>query len=152
MPVSWKGRVLTGVLILVGLGSAWWLFGFSTYRMGESRTTLYRRFGRVTRIDSNVVANGKTIHERLVFSWSKPFVSGDPITDCAAIFPESWQDRNGDGRWDTWIYRVGPDSTGHCKVEYRVDTKGLGRPDWIFTLPYGQYKKADAMMQERRGF
>lgn len=114
--------------------------------------TFYRRFGRVTRIDLDSPVNGTTTRERLLFSWSDPFVNGDPLTDCAAIFPESWQDRNGDGRWDTWLYRVGPDAAGHCQVEYRIDTKGSGRPDWVFRLPYGQYGKANAMIRERRGF
>ena len=153
MQVNRRKFKLLGVLIVIGLGSSWWLFGFTTSRLADgSRMPLYRRFGRVTQIESDVVVKGKTIHDRLLFPWSEPFVNGDPLTECAAIFPESWQDRNGDGRWDTWLYRVGPDSAGHCQIEYRVDTRGSGRPDWVFRLPHGQYEKAEAMMLERRGF
>jgi hypothetical protein len=92
------------------------------------------------------------MRERAVYSLSQPFVNGFASSDCGAIPPELWQDRNGDGLWDTWIYRVAPDSTGHCQVEYRVDTKMSGRPDWVFILPYGQHELADAMIKERRGF
>jgi hypothetical protein len=124
-----RGRLTVVALVVVGLGASWWLFGFSTYRLGDSSLTMCRFFGRVTRIDSYVVAKGKAYRERRLFSWSEPFVNGNSVTDCGAIHPEVWQDLNGDGRWDTWLFRVGPDSSGHCQVEYRVDTKGTGRPD-----------------------
>lgn len=113
---------------------------------------MQRFFGRTTRIDSVFVTGDKALRERLVFSWSEPFVNGDPMTECAAIVPETWQDANGDGRWDTWLYRVGPDSEGNCRVEYRVDTKGCGSPDWTFSVPYAEYEKAKQMMVDRRGF
>lgn len=143
---------MIAALVVLGVGAGWWMFGWSTYRLNGSEMTTHRFFGRVTRIDSVVVANGKRLRERLVFSWSEPFVNRDPISDCGAIWPEMWQDRNGDGRCDTWLYRVGPDSAGRCQVEYRVDTKGTGRPDFVFRLPYGQREKADTMMRERRGY
>jgi hypothetical protein len=130
----------------------WWLFGWSTHCDGGSCMTMHRFFGRTTWIDSVMVAGDKTLRERLVFSWSEPFLNGDPTTVCAAIFPETWQDWDGDGRWDTWLYRVGPRSGDNCQVEYRVDTKGRGVPDWVFTVPYGEYKKAKQMMVDRRGF
>ncbi len=137
---------------LVLLALAWWLFGFRTYRYGGSTMTLRRFFGRVTRIDSVIVSNGRRYPERILFPWSDPYTPGDPITECAAIFPQVWQDRNGDGRWDTWLRRVGPDSKSRCRIEYQVDTTLTGTPDWTFVLNYGDYKKADAMMKARRGF
>jgi hypothetical protein len=140
-------------LVLVGAGASWWLFGFNRTQLPDGTITAYRFFGRVTRIDSTWTGNdGKTRRQRLVFTWSKPFRNRHWVTGCDAIFPESWNDLNGDGLWDTWIYRVGPDATGTCQVEYRVDTKNSGRPDWVFRLPYGEYKKANAMMIARRGF
>jgi hypothetical protein len=59
---------------------------------------------------------------------------------------------NGDGRWDTWLRRVGPDESGRCRVEYRVDTKLTGTPDWVFVLDFADYEKGDEMMKARRGF
>jgi len=142
--------LIAGVAAL--LGGAWWLFGWSTFRRGDDHITLRRSFGRVTRIDAVMLVKGVRVRERSLFDWSHPFVNGFASTDCGAIFPETWQDRNGDGRWDTWLYRVGPDSTGHCQSEYRVDTRGAGIPDWMFTMPYGQREKAEAMIKERRGY
>jgi hypothetical protein len=150
--ISRKSLTIAG-LVAIGAGVSWWLFGFSRIQFRGTTMTSYRFFGRVTRIDSTGTGDdGKTQRERLVFTWSKPFRNRHWVTGCEAIFPESWEDRNGDGRWDTWIYRVGPDPRGECQVEYRVDTKNSGRPDWVFRLPDGEYKKANAMMIERRGF
>ena len=85
---SKRRLTLAGVLIVIGLGSAWWLFGFTTSRLADgSRMRLYRRFGRVTRIDSDVVVKGKTIHDRLLFPWSEPFVNGDPLTSAQPFSP-----------------------------------------------------------------
>lgn len=70
----------------------------------------------------------------------------------AAILPEVWQDWDGDGNWDTWLYRVGPDRQGECSVEYRVDLSGDGRPDWRFIRRYGEYEQARSKIVTRRGF
>lgn len=136
------------VVLLFGL--AWWLFGVSVWRTGETTYVARRLLGRVTRI--HVLDRTFRERERVFFSWSEPFDVGDPITDCAAIFPERWQDVNHDGHWDTWLRRLGPDASGHCRVEYRVDTTLSGRPDWTFTLDYSDYEEAHAAMVARRGF
>lgn len=148
-----RGRaLLVGAVAIVGAGAGWWLFGFTTFRRDNSQMTFRRFFGRVTRIDSSVAVDGKIRRDRILFPWSDPYVPGDPMTTCGAIFPEVWQDRNGDGTWDTWLRRVGPDAAGDCKVEYRVDTKGTGQPDWMFVMAYKDFKKADELMKARRGF
>ena len=149
--MSWR-RVLRVAAVFAGLAIAWWLFGWSTGITPLGKITLRRYFGRVTRIDCSTRVNGKLVRERILFPWSEPFVRGEPITSCAAIMPERWQDRNGDGRWDTWLRRVGPDGSGECHVEYLVDTLGSGKPDWSFVMSYRDFEKADAMIKERRGF
>jgi hypothetical protein len=139
-------------LICLAMGAtAWWLFGFETHRSGNGGAlVLYRRWGRVTRID--VLDTATRPRERILFTWSEPYTESDPATECAAIFPERWLDMNGDGRWDTWMRRTGPDWSGHCSVEYQVDTKGTGAPDWTFVLGFSEYEKANQMMKARRGF
>ena len=147
-----RRKIVVVTLMVSTAAVGWWLFGFSVSRTGESHITLHRFFGRVTRIDSVIVMNGKARRERILFPWSAPFAAGDPATECGAIFPEVWQDRKGDGRWDTWLKKVGPDASGHCQVQYLVDTKGSGKPDWIFVMNYGDYKRADEAIKARRGF
>jgi hypothetical protein len=131
---------------------AWWLFGFSSTTEDRIRVRRYRYFGRVTRIDIVVTKPGQTNHTRILYPWSEPWREGDPITSCAAIPPEVLQDRNGDGTWDTWLYRVGPDSSGQCSVEYRIDLTNDGRADWRFVSAYGQYGEADRRIHTRRNF
>jgi hypothetical protein len=144
-----KIRVL---VTIAAIGIAWWLFGFSTYREGPFVTRMYRRFGRVTRIDLSAW-NGQTItRERILYPWSEPYEPGDPITSCAAIPPEVWQDWNSDGTWDTWLRRVGPDQRGDCSTEYQVDLTNDGRPDWKFISPYTGSEEARRQIVARRGF
>ncbi len=143
---GWRTLGLAALLA----GSAWWLFGLSVSRTGGSTYVARRLFGRVTRI--HVLDDAFRERERLLFSWSEPFEVGDPITECASIFPERWLDMNGDGRWDTWLKRIGPDSSGRCRVEYRVDTTLTGQPDWTFTRDFSEHEEAQAAMVARRGF
>jgi hypothetical protein len=142
----WRAAALVALL----LGLAWWLFGVSVWRLGKTTCVARRVFGRVTRI--HVLDETLKEREQILFSWSEPFEARDPATDCAAIFPEHWLDANRDGRWDTWLRRIGPDASGHCRVEYRVDTTLSGKPDWTFTRNSDDYEAAHAAIVARRGF
>lgn len=143
-------RSLAGVACFLAL--AWWLFGFTTHREGPFTTRLYRRWGRVTRIDMSAIDGRRTTHERILFKWSEPYERGDPTTLCSAILPEVWQDWNGDGKWDTWLFRAGPNAQGECSVEYRVDLTNDGKPDWRFFSRHGEHEKARTRVVARRGF
>ncbi|HEX8169257.1 MAG TPA: hypothetical protein VF824_01815 [Thermoanaerobaculia bacterium] len=145
-----RARVVAGGAILLAL--AWWLFGFTTYREGPFTTTLYRRWGRVTRIDMSANDARQITHERILFKWSDPYEPGDPTTSCAAIPSEVWQDRNRDGKWDTWLFRTSPNAHGDCSIEYRVDLTNDGHPDWQFTSAFGKYEEARAGIVRRRGY
>jgi hypothetical protein len=138
-----------GVVVVLA-ASIWWLFGVSIARTGQLTYVSRRVFGRVTRV--HVLDHTLTERERFVFSWTEPFENGDPVTECAAIFPERWLDMNGDGTWDTWLRRLGPDAAGHCRVEYRVDTTRDGEPDWMFARNLAEYDEAKAAIVARRGF
>jgi hypothetical protein len=136
------------VLVLAGIG--WWLFGTSVITERSSTMTFHRWFGRVTRID--VVFEGeKTLRDRFVYSWREPYEKGDPNGTCGGP-PEIWEDRNGDGRWDTWMYRVGPDRSGQCSTEYRLDLNNDERPDWRFVSGPGEWTNAHKLIKQRRGF
>jgi hypothetical protein len=111
----------------------------------------YRFFGRITRIESTLPGHSSPT-VRALYSWSEPFENVDPLTSCAAIVPERWQDRNADGRWDTWEKRIGPDASGECSIRYEIASANSTKPQWSFTLPFGDHKKAEARMRQLRGF
>ena len=144
-------RLLPAAAVLAVAALAWWLFGFTTHREGPFTTRAYRRFGRVTRVDMSV-ADAPQFRTRFVYTWGEPYEQGDPVTSCAAIQPEIWQDLNGDGNWDTWLYRVGPDRSGECSVEYRVDLTNDGKPDWRFISAHGEHELARSRLLSCRGF
>jgi hypothetical protein len=141
---------LSLAFVVAVAGCGWWLFGISIWRTGQHTYISRRVLGRVTRI--HVLDSTLRERERLLFRLSEPFERGDPVTDCAAIFPERWLDMNGDGIWDTWLTRLGPDVSGHCRVEYRVDTTLDGAPDWTFARNFSAYEEANAAIVARRGF
>ncbi len=60
------------------------------------------------------------------------------------------EDRDFDGRWDTWTVNLGPNGIGKCIIEYKVDTSGDGKPDWTFTS--ADSVKAYQDIMEARGF
>jgi hypothetical protein len=132
--------------------AVWWLFGFRVSRSERHTVILRRVFGRVTQIH---VIEGWTEVERLIFPWSDPFVNAhnfSSLDDCAAIFPAVWQDRDRNGEWDTWRFRVGPNAAGNCQVEYRVDSTGDGAADFVFVAAGSDYEASEARIKARRGF
>jgi hypothetical protein len=143
-------------LVAIGGGTAtlavaWWLFGFEIHRTGTYTLIPRRVFGRVTQVH---LIDGLAERERYVFPWSEPYRQKhpSPLFGCAAIFPKVYRDANADGRWDTWEHRTAPDTAGHCRVEYRVDTDLDGRPDWMFADDASNHEATVAMMKARRGF
>jgi hypothetical protein len=150
--VSWSRRKKAlAIAALALVGTCWWLFGITFYKEGPHTMTLHRWFGRVTRVD--VVSSAEKVTRlRILYSWSEPYEQGDPIGSCSSTLPEAWQDWNGDGRWDTWTYRVGPDRAGECSVEYRVDLNNDERPDWRFVSRFGDWDRAHEAIKRRRGF
>ena len=135
---------------LLALGLSWWLFGITVVRLGSGTVVLQRVLGRVTRIYFLDPTFRET--ERLLYPWSEPYEQGDPMTFCASLVPERWLDANHDGRWDTWLLKLGPDASGECGLEFRVDTMLKGQPDWVFTRRGQEVQKAWAVIEARRGF
>lgn len=144
-------RVWVPTLLALG-GVAWWLFGVSIHSNEVMTLVLHRRFGRVLRVDVLYATSRAQCRERLLYTWAEPFAFGDPLTSCAALAPEAWQDRNCDGHWDTWTRRIGPDAQGRCQVEFEVDTTADGEPDWRFLSAFADIDEAIERIEARRGF
>jgi hypothetical protein len=144
--------VVLGVSTPALMGAViWLLFGSSSQSLELGRIVKHRSWGRTTSVDMYALGDAQPV-DRLIFSWHEPALDGDLMTSCAAIPPVQWCDHNHDGRWDMWLYRTGPDASGECGVEYRVDTTGRGTPDWTFSLPFGQYHVARELIETRRGY
>ncbi len=153
LPRRFRTRRLAKVLVLaVVVAGAWHLFGFTPYSSPETkiRMVFHRSFGRVVRVDM-FAAGLETPMERHLFPLSNPYRRGDPIT-CAGRFPETWQDRNRDGKWDTWLRNLEPGPDGRCRTEYPVDTLGSGKPDWVFVAASDDYHETREAIVARRGF
>lgn len=135
--VEATARVRKVAVALSLLAASWWLFGFEVGGSGDYTYIFRRVLGPVTRI--HVFSKEWLEVERTLFSWSEPFRNAHYTTDCGMIFPEIWRDSNEDGRWDTWLRRVGPDENDHCQVEYNVDTDEDGVADWTFLADYFDY-------------
>lgn len=153
LPRRFRTRRLTQVLVLaIVVAGAWHLFGFTPYSLPETkaRVVFHRSFGRVVRVD-RFAAGLETPVERHLFPLSNPYRRGDPIT-CAGRFPETWQDRNRDGKWDTWLRNLDPGPDGQCRTEYSVDTLGSGKPDWVFVADSDNYHETREAIVARRGY
>ena len=89
--------------------------------------------------------------ERWIYRWSRPFEEGcNP--PCAFLPAERWEDRNRDGRWDTWRYNLGnAPGYGGCRERFEVDTLGTGAPDWIFVADTGDWQQTNAAIRARLG-
>ncbi|HEX7829137.1 MAG TPA: hypothetical protein VF787_05750, partial [Thermoanaerobaculia bacterium] len=112
----------------------------------------FRRWGRVTRIDISANDDRKIARERIYYTWSEPYEPGDPTTSCSTIPAEVWQDWNGDGQWDTWLFRSGPNASGDCSVNYRIDLTNDGQHDWQFISSLANHEEARTRIISRRGF
>jgi len=137
--------VISCALIIALTCASWWAFGWSTSNNPELGVIKeYRWFGRITRVTSDVNQDG-TIDGELIARWSEPFEGNGGI----ASFRSMSEDRNFDGRWDTWILST-DDSPTSTLVS--GDTNGDGSPDWKRPLKYGEYAEAIEELRAIRGF
>jgi hypothetical protein len=137
-----RGRLLLLIGVLLHpVALLWWLFGFSTIRLGSSSMFLRRSFGRIVRVDSDTNGDGR-IDEQHRYSWTRP-MRGD----------ERWamflSDADFDGRWDLWITFAEGGRNGDPLLRYAVDTDGDARADWTFVATAAE---AVGRIRARRGF
>ena len=103
----------------------------------------YHTFGRITRmtIDSN--RDGR-INGEILFSWDEPYEGGSGI----APFSMSREDRDFDGRWDTWFEPI--DATNLTRIS--ADTNGDGNPDWHRDCKSTETEQVINELKDVRGF
>ena len=145
----WKRYLVIIVALIIIAGLYWWLFGWTSADNPSLGMFCYKRFfGRVTIVDLDSNRDGKP-DARVKYTWNDPYKG---IVDgiCVLAGVPVLEDRDFDGRWDTWTVNLGPDDDGNCIYEFKVDTSGDGKPDWRFTSV--DSVKAYQDIRDRRGF
>ena len=146
-------RVLVVTLAFVALGAiGWWLLGWRSYdNPALGRIGYHRFFGQCTTVTFDADRDGRVDME-LRYSWSEPYVG---IVDglCGDSFVSSREDRNHDGRWDTWTTKMPRGSDSPCsQLRLEADTKLDGKPDWSKVIQFGETQATYAELKELRGF
>jgi hypothetical protein len=142
------------LLIFAAVALGWWLFGVRIDPEMGVRTVAWRWFGRYTCVDIFWEREGMKGRSRYLFPWSEPFTPGshpNPITSCHSI-PETWEDWDGDGKWDIWMRRMPPDARGECATEYRIDLDRDETPDWKFIAGAEEWEETRRRIVARRGW
>jgi hypothetical protein len=138
---------LIGVILIVVAIATWWGFRWTITdnpALGVIRE--YRWFGRITRITVDSNRDGG-IDAEMNFAWSQPY-EGEQFGGVTP-YRRIREDRNFDGRWDTWIEPV-DESMKSTRVS--ADTTGDGEADWIRTC--GTFESAQLLqeLKANRGF
>ena len=143
-------RLAFAVAVAVLLGGGWWLFRVTTVENDTVGIVRYKRsFGRIVAIEADRDRDGRA-EVVVTYSWSRPYTQGGD-SGAGCLDPgHTAEDRNRDGRWDTWYEAVGPSTQGECVYRYSVDMDLDGKPDWSFEAVNGT--EAFAAIEERRGF
>jgi hypothetical protein len=146
-----RSIVVAGIALAVLVGLSFgvrWLFGSISYQDFDRGTvTVHRHFGRYTRVTYDKNNDGQPYIDAR-FSWSQPYTG--EYSDCGHPWTDQRQDRNLDGRWDTWLYRQLPNQP--CVVTVKVDLDNDGLPDHEEQLPFSQALKRVEGLDEERGF
>jgi hypothetical protein len=110
------------VAALAVAGAGWWLFGWTTIdnpSLGLLREQ--RHWGRVTEIHGDSNRDGR-VDTILFGTWE------NPLDTPHFQWRESWEDRDFDGVWDTWIVNTNPGT------QVKFDLDGDGEPDWSLRM------------------
>lgn len=130
---------------------AWWLFGWRTVESeAQGRLEYHRFFGRCTRLAADVNRDGRAEME-VFYPWSAPYIG---IVDgpCGDSHLRTREDRDLDGRWDTWSVRLDSGPRSPCPLRIAADTDGDGEPDWYRTVPFDQAPEVYGELVAVRGF
>lgn len=149
----WQNRAKRTLALVVAtavlVGAIWWLFRTTAVENDTVGIVRYKRsFGRIVAIEADRDGDGK-VELRVSYSWSQPF-HRDAVGPGCLDTGRTAEDRNYDGRWDTWYEAVGPNSDGDCVYLYSADLDLDEEPDWEFESVSGT--DAFVAVKERRGF
>jgi hypothetical protein len=142
-------RALLSFLVIAGLGAAWWYSRPIVEQDPTLGTVTYRRLlGRIVAVESDSDRDGRpeVVTE---YPFSAPFERQAVPEACPDWSPHA-EDRDGDGRPDTWYRAVGDDGAGRCLYAFEADVDLDGRPDW--SMESTDRAEAYTRMAQLRGF
>ncbi|MEL7059530.1 MAG: hypothetical protein AAGN46_05840 [Acidobacteriota bacterium] len=141
-------RLASGLIALVAALAGWWAFGWTAREhpdlgfIEESRW-----FGRVVRTTVDVDGDGRLDGEARV-PWSSS-VAGEVCWVLPGCTMWLREDRDGDGRWDTWWHRSEAAGGG---LEISADLDGDGAADWFRRVDGPDVQEVLAALRAARGF
>lgn len=142
-------RAVLSFLVVAGLVAAWWTSRPVVEQDPALGTVTYRRLlGRIVAVESDRDGDGnpEVVTE---YSFAEPFERPGASGPC-----DDWtrhaEDRNLDGRPDTWVRAVGDDGRGRCLYSYEADVDLDGDPDW--SMESTDPSEAYSRIAQIRGF
>ena len=136
---------IAALIIVVG----WHSFGWETLHTDTGwKIRRHRMLGRVTLLaydtDGNWFADAKVLYK-----WSDPWV---PNRESKHDYKIAMEDRDGDGRWDTWWEPTGESEDGDAVLLLRGDTDMDGKPDFEARELASTSASSYEELKDRRGF
>jgi hypothetical protein len=139
------GTLLACSFLLV----AWHYFGWETLHTDTGWTIRRNRtLGRVTVLayDTN---RDWFADAKYIYRFSDPWI---PAEEYRHYYIVGKEDRNYDGRWDTWWIPTDDTENGKRVILVRADTNLDGRPDYDFRKLAGVTSEEYAEVEQLRGF
>jgi hypothetical protein len=123
--MRWDIGIGIGGALLLLTAALWSLFGWTPeYQPSLGKTRIYRSWGQKTEAQVDTNRDGRLDTRLLYYSGGAL-----PPAGCPADHQALWEDRDHDGRWDTWMEVQGSDGQGGCRVLWSADTDGDGVRD-----------------------
>lgn len=142
-------RAVLSFLVVAGLAAAWWFSRPIVEQDRDLGTVTYRRLlGRIVAVESDRDGDGKA-EVRTEYSFAEPF-ERQSVSDPCPDWRRHAEDRNGDGRPDTWYQAAGDDGAGRCLYLFEADVDADGDPDW--TMQSTDRAEAYTRIAQLRGF
>ena len=105
-------------------------------------------FGRVTSLGYYTDRSSRA-EATIRYKWSDPWTSG---RESSYDFEVAMEDRNHDGRWDTWMEPTGETNNGDPVLVIRADTILDGEPDFEARGNASTLESSYRVIESQRGF
>ena len=143
----WRGAIVTCAIAVLAI-PGWYLFGWETLHTDTGiRIRRHRFLGRVTRVAFDIDGYWRA-EAKYVYRWSEPWTSERQYEHYYVV---AMEDRNRDGRWDTWWTPTRLDD-GTVALALEADIDLDGKPDFEALEPTDAPAASYDLIKEQRGF